>query len=147
MRKFLVVATLLFVAQTLLGCALGRKEWPSAQKSEDRFSLELLNGVRQDDCLLLDIAVHGAVNRLWRVAIQYESVGTEDGQGCSGCPFVPRDVKEFTRESQEFNLQGSILKLGLCGVEPGEEYRFRVVGTSELPAMPLESTDVYESLP
>ncbi|BDQ32690.1 hypothetical protein [Pseudodesulfovibrio portus] len=147
MRKFLIVATLLFVAQTLLGCALGRKEWPSAQKSEDRFSLELLNGIRQDGCLLLDIAVHGAANRLWRIAIQYESVGSEEGQGCSGCPFVPREVKEFTRESGEFNLQGSILKLGLCGLESGVEYRFRVMGTSELPAMPLESTDVYESLP
>lgn len=147
MRKLLIAATLLFAAQTLAGCAMGRKEWPSAQKSEDRFSLELMDGVRRDDCLLLDVAVRGAVERLWRVSLQYESVGTDEGQGCSGCPFVPRRVKEFTRESGEFNLQGAVLKLGLCGLEPGTEYRFRVVGTSELPAMPLESTGVYESLP
>ena len=147
MRIFIVAAALLFLCQGMLGCALGKKEWPVAQESEDRFSLKLLDGVRQDNCLLLDVAVSGAVQRLWRVTIQYESVGTGEGQGCSGCPFVPRTVKEFTRENQEFNLQGSILKLNLCGLEPGVEYRFRVVGTSELPSMPLESTAVYESLP
>lgn len=146
MRKFLTAA-LLLLCLALAACALGKKEWPVPQKSEDRFSLKLLNGVREDNCLLLDVAVSGAASRLWRVAIQYEAVGTGEGQGCSGCPFVPREVKEFTRERQEFNLQGSVLKLSLCGLEPGVEYRFRVVGTSELPAMPLESTDVYESLP
>ena len=147
MRKFLIVAALLFLLQVILGCAMGRKEWPAAQKSEDRFSLKLMEGIRQDNCLLLNIAVNGSAHRLWRVSIQYETVGTEEGQGCSGCPFVPREVKEFTRESSEFNLHGSVLKLSLCGLEPGVEYRFRVVGTSELPAMPLESTDVYQALP
>ena len=67
-----------------------------------------------------------------------------------GVPDVPScrgRSRSFTRERSEFNLHGSILKLSLCGLEPGVEYRFRVVGTSELPAMPLVSTDVYESLP
>ena len=96
-----------------------------------------MDGVRQGDCLLFQVAVNAATQRLWRVTIQYEAVGTGEGQGCSGCPFVPRAVKEFTRENSEFNLHGSVLNLSLCGLEPGVEYRFRVVGTSELPAMPL----------
>lgn len=147
MRKPFFATALLLLVLPFTGCALGHKEWPTAQKSEDTFSLKLMDGVRQDNCLLLDIAVGGATERLWRVAIQYEAIGTEEGQGCSGCPFVPRAVKEFTRESSEFNLHGSILKLSLCGLEPGVEYRFRVVGTNELPAMSLVSTDVYESMP
>ena len=55
-----IIALLLFIQAALLGCALGKKEWPSAQKSEDSFSLELIEGVRQDNCLLLEIAVKGA---------------------------------------------------------------------------------------
>ncbi|MBG0789962.1 MAG: hypothetical protein H0S80_05615 [Desulfovibrionaceae bacterium] len=147
MRRFFIAAAFLPLCLMVAGCAMGKKEWPSVQQSEDRFTLKLVEGVRRDNCLLLDVAVNGAANRLWRVSIQYEAVGTEEGQGCSGCPFVPREAKEFTRERRDFNLQDSILKLSLCGLEPGVEYRFRVVGTSELPAMPLESTDVYESLP
>ena len=31
-----IIALLLFIQATLLGCALGKKEWPSAQQSEDK---------------------------------------------------------------------------------------------------------------
>lgn len=147
MRKLIIITTLLFLAQVLLGCALGRKEWPTPQESEDRFSLKLMEGVRQDNCLLLKIAVNGAAHRLWRASIQFESVGTADGQGCDGCPFVPRDAVSFTRDNDGFVMQGNVLELSLCGLEPGIEYRFRVVGKSELPTMPLENTDVYTSYP
>lgn len=147
MRKLVFLATLLFSAQVLVGCALGRKEWPTPQESEDRFSMRLMEGIRQDGCLLLDVDVGGASHRLWRASVQYEAVGDGEGQGCAGCPFVPREAVHFTRDNEQFDMQGEILKLSICGLEPGVEYRFRVVGKSELAAMPLEQTDVYIAEP
>lgn len=142
-----IIALLLFIQATLLGCALGKKEWPSAQQSEDSFSLELIKGVRQDNCLLLEISVKGAAHRLWRASIQFEAVGGDNGDGCTGCPFVPRDAVHFTRNQKGFVLEGNNLKLSICNLEAGKEYRFRVSGKSELPTNPLVYTDVFVASP
>lgn len=148
MRNQIVIITLLLFGLTVVtGCALGRKEWPSAQQSEDKFTLELMEGVRQDKCLMLQIAVKGTASRLWRASVLYEAVGSEEGQGCSGCPFVPREAVHFTRNQEGFVLQGNILKLSICGLDPGTEYRFRVSGKSELSTMPVQYTDVYIASP
>lgn len=147
MRPFAFICTLLAIAQlTLSGCALGKKEWPEAQESDDRFALEFLAGERNDNCLILDVAVSGAAHRLYRASIQYESVGGEDG-GCEGCPFVPRDAVHFTRNQNNFALNGNDLTLSMCTLEPGVEYRFRVAGKSELPTSPLVYTDVFVTTP
>lgn len=146
MRSALIVITLLIPIQFILfGCALGKKEWPSAQKSEDAFKLELIIGDRQENCLLLELEVLGAVDRLHRASIQYEKVGENDG--CIGCPFVPREAVHFTRNSNDFRLNNNMLSLSLCSLDPNSEYRFRVVGKSELPNSPLVYTDVYVTTP
>lgn len=142
-----IIALLFFIQLTLLGCAMGKKEWPKAQKSEDSFSLELIEGTRQDNCLFLEIAVRGAANRLWRASVQFEAVGGDDGDGCTGCPFVPRDAIHFTRNQKGFLLEGNNLKLSICNLESGKEYRFRVSGKSELPTTPLVYTDVFVASP
>ena len=148
MRKSVIAATLLlFALSVLAGCALGRKEWPEAARSEDRFTLKLMEGERVDDCLLLQVAVQGAVERLWRASVLYESVGDGEGQGCVGCPFVPRAARHFMRGQDGFDLQDNVLRLSLCGLEPGVEYRFRVSGKSEIPNMALQYTDVYMAEP
>lgn len=146
-KQIVIIILLLFGLAVMSGCALGRKEWPTAQASEDTFTLSLMEGVRQDNCLVLQVAVKGAAQRLWRASVLYEAVGSGEGQGCSGCPFVPREAVHFTRDQKGFGMQGSILKLSICGLEPGTEYRFRVSGKSELPTMPLQYTDVYVAAP
>ncbi|BCS87182.1 hypothetical protein [Pseudodesulfovibrio sediminis] len=146
-KAILTIVLLLFTLTVLGGCALGRKEWPQAVESEDTFKLKIIEGVRQDDCLTLNVGVTGATHRLWRASIQYEAVGSGEGEGCEGCPFVPRDAVHFTRDQHGFTVQDNHMQLSFCGLTPGTEYRFRVVGKSELPTMPLEYTDVYMSLP
>ena len=142
-----IFALLLFIQAVLMGCALGKKEWPSAQESEDSFELELIQGDRQDNCLLLVVAVKGAAHRLWRASIQFETVGGNDGDGCTGCPFAPRDAIHFTRDQKGFVLEGKNLKLSICNLEPDKEYRFRVAGKSELSTAPLDYTDVFVTSP
>jgi hypothetical protein len=138
-----LAALLLLVQAVLSGCALGKKEWPQPQQSEDTFTLEIMAAERTDTCLLLTIAVGGAAHRLYRASIQYEIVGGGDGEGCAGCPFVPRDAVHFTRNQGAFDLVGNTLKLSLCTLEPDKEYRFRVAGKNDLPALPLTYTDVF----
>lgn len=146
-RKISTIILLLLIFFVISGCALGKKEWPSAVKSEDAFSLELMDGVRQDSCLMLTIAVKGATHRLWRATVQLEAVGGDDGEGCLGCPFVPRSIRVFSRDDKGFALQGSTLRLSICDLEPSKEYRFRVVGKSELSTSPLVFTDTYVASP
>lgn len=141
-----VIILLISIQLALFGCALGKKEWPEARESDDEFKLELVIGDRQDTCLLLELEVLGAVDRIYRASVQYEKVGGDDG-GCSGCPFVPREAAHFTRNSDQFQMNGNMLSLSVCNLEPDATYRFRVAGKSELPTSPLVYTDVYITTP
>ncbi|MDD3313662.1 hypothetical protein [Pseudodesulfovibrio sp.] len=143
-RKTALPLLLAFLVALLAsGCALGKKEWPEPQLREDNFSLKLAAAEKRDGCLLLDVMVAGAKERLYRVSIEYEAVGDAEGEGCIGCPFVPRNAKHITRDSAEFKLEGRRLSISLCGLDPYKTYRFRVTGQSELPTVPLVHTDVY----
>ncbi|WP_285904902.1 hypothetical protein [Pseudodesulfovibrio pelocollis] len=138
-----LVALLVLALPALTGCVLGIKEWPQPVKAEDAFSLEVVAAKRTDTCLLLTLSVGGSAERLYRASIQYEAVGDSDGQGCEGCPFVPRKAEHFTREQSAFDLHGSTLKLSLCGLDPQTRYRFRVAGKNDLPALPIVYTEVF----
>lgn len=143
MRSISLIFIMIIATSALFGCALGKKEWPKAKESEDAFSLELVKADRQEQCLVLEVAIKGAVDRLYRASIQYEAVGGEDGEGCIGCPFVPRDAVHYTRDQREFMVASKTLRMNMCDLDPAKEYRFRVAGKSELPASPIVYTDVY----
>lgn len=145
MRSFPAITALL-VLMLFAGCALGKKEWPASQKSDDMFALSLVAADRTDSCLSIQVGVSGASQRLYRISIQYEQVGGEGG-GCIGCPFVPRNAIHVARSQSEFVMNGDVVDLSLCELEPGVEYRFRVAGKSELPTAPLVYTDVYVAEP
>lgn len=148
MRLFTTITALLLLLQfALFGCALGKKEWPDPQEKDDAFGLELIVGDRQENCLLLELEITGAAHRLYRASIQYEKVGGDDDGGCIGCPFVPREAVHITRNSRKFVINGNMLSLSLCDLDPTAEYRFRVAGKSELPTSPLVYTDVYVTTP
>jgi len=144
MRSYFIIVALVFLL--LAGCTMGKKNWPEAVTSEDSFALEIMSAERKDNCLLLQVNVTGAVDRLYRATIQYEQVGGEDG-GCIDCPFVPRNALHITRNQNNFVLNGNSLSMSICALEPGVEYRFRVAGKSELPATPLVFTNVFVTGP
>lgn len=147
--RFPVILPAALLAMALLlisGCAIGKKEWPSAVPKEDRFSLHVEQGMFEGDCLLLSIRVSGAVNRLWAVNVQYESVGLDEGDGCEGCPFMPRTAEYFARGQKGFDLNGNVLSVSVCGLNPDKQYRFRIAGENELSGMDLEYTEVFETL-
>lgn len=142
MKRMKLTGLFLVVAVFFTGCALGKKEWPSAVKSEDRFNLVILSAARTDECLSVTVAVSGAAHRLYRASILYEQVGGPGG-GCEECPFVPRKSKHVVRGQSEFSLQNNTLELGLCNLSPEHNYRFRIAGKSELSTSPIVYTEVY----
>ncbi|GAB7022828.1 hypothetical protein [Salidesulfovibrio brasiliensis] len=146
MRLFRGIAVFLSLF-LLLGCALGKKEWPEAVKKEDRFTLRLLEGSRTGTCLKLVLEVEGAAHRLESVLVQYEMVGDGPGEGCIGCPFIPRDAVLIRRGDDGFRLSGDELILSLCPFEEDREYRFRVAGVNTLSSLPSATTEVYVADP
>jgi len=145
MRSYLILIALLSL-MLISACTMGKKNWPRAEESEDAFGFQMLSAEREEKCLMLQLNVSGAVDRLYRASIQYEEVGGENG-GCIDCPFVPRNAEHLTRNNQDFILDGNTLSLSMCSLEPGVEYRFRVAGKSELPGTPLVFTKVFVAEP
>lgn len=140
---------LIFLLCLLMGgCALGHKEWPAPEEQEDTFSLSLLSGERRNGtCLFLELKVVGARERLTRVTLQLEPVGDGPGQGCALCPFMPRQAIRISRGEAEFSMNGDILTVSHCELEPETEYRFRVVGANEISSLGYVYTDIYVATP
>lgn len=136
----IVVMALLMM---LSGCAIGQKKWPEAVKKEDRFSLKLVQGSRNGQCMSLILAVEGATNRIESVLVQYEPVGDGPDDGCIGCPFIPRYAELIRPGDDGFTLDGNELSLSFCGLDPDREYRFRVAGVNTLTSQPSATTKVY----
>ncbi|KAB1443816.1 hypothetical protein [Pseudodesulfovibrio senegalensis] len=129
------------------GCALGKKEWPSADKGEDTFTLSVINGQRSEGCLVVNVQVKGAVDRLAYVNVQFEPVGNEPGQGCPDCPFMPRRTMRFSRGDPGFDLEGNRLRISYCGLKPAMEYRFRIIGVNDLNTTAYTYTDIFVASP
>jgi len=142
-RFTFVFCCLLLVA----GCALGKKEWPRADKGEDSFRLSVIDGQRSDGCLVVNIKVNGAVERLAYVNVQFEPVGNEPGQGCPDCPFMPRRAVRFSPGDPGFSLSDDRLRISYCGLKPAMEYRFRIVGVNDLDSAAYTYTDIFVASP
>lgn len=147
MRTTVQLFVIILLVSIVSGCALGQKEWPSAVRSEDTFAIRVTTADRQAQCLSLTIAISGAVSRLYRASIQYEPVGDEGGDGCVGCPFVPREAEHYLKEDGVLAINNNQFTLSFCGFEPDKEYRFRVAAESELPSAPLVYTDIFATQP
>lgn len=146
MHRYIVALSAFFFMLTMLfGCTVGRKEWPTAQENQDRFTLRLLSAEVNNTCLFLEVGVDGVAERLYSASIQYETVG-EDG-GCIGCPFIPRAAKHVPRNQLNFDTTSKTISLNLCGLDPNKEYRFRVTGKSDVSNAPIVYTDVYVTTP
>lgn len=146
-RNSIYLLALVFLFVSVGGCALGKKEWPSPVEAEDTFSISLVRGIREDNCLRLNLQVDGEAKRLSHVIIQYESVDDGPDSGCPGCPFMPRQGVRLEAGDSSFQQVGNTLRLSLCGLKTGVGYRFRVVAYNELKSLRPVSTDVFAADP
>jgi len=135
---------LAFVTLALLSAgACGNKQWPRPDLREESFSFSQVQGQRQGKCLLVSAVVQGASDNIGTISLQFERPS-----GCAECPFAPKLRIEYRSGDPRLLLENDRLSLSYCGLEPDQDYRWRLTGTPSLrpyeviagPVMPATHT-------
>lgn len=128
-RTALLLAILLGLLALCSGC--GKKAWPTAQTGEDAFGLESVLARKADGCLEVEARLSGAAQNLQSVVLILEALDTP----CPGCPFQPTRSIELPLSSPQVRLQGNVLRLSFCGIDPQKAHRLK-----------LEAANVYAGI-
>lgn len=152
MTRFPALLNRIFVAVLLAGLALslvscGKREWPAPKVSEDRFRIRSINVQRGPGCVIVDCELAGAWANLDGVRLHLEPIGTEPGDGCPTCPFVPRISRLYGPGAPEMRQDMNRLVITACGLDPKKTYRVQLVASNVYPALELVTSDLVVSAP
>lgn len=129
---------LFLIVVGLLLPACGKKSWPVPQKAEDRFAFENVQGSSDGGCLRATFNVSGGSQYLTGLALLVEQPDT----ACDKCPFRATERIDLSLTDPRVRLYPDAVAINHCGLDPSKRYRFRLVGSSSLRAMPLVSSPV-----
>ncbi len=141
------MAALLLVVLALGLVSCGKREWPAPQLSEDRFRLRSMTVQRGGNCLIVDCELTGAWANLDSVRLHLEAIGTEPGDGCPTCPFVPRISRFYGPGAPEMRRDMNRLIVTVCDLDPKKTYRVQLVASNVYPALNLVMSDLVISTP
>ena len=141
----MAVLLLVLLALGLVSC--GKREWPAPQLSEDRFRLRSMTVQRGGNCLIVDCELTGAWANLDSVRLHLEAIGTEPGDGCPTCPFVPRISRFYGPGAPEMRRDMNRLIITVCDLDPKKTYRVQLVASNVYPALNLVMSDLVISAP
>lgn len=114
------------LAAGVWGC--GKKAWPEPRLEEDRFGWEQIWHERHGSCLDVRALLSGAASKLSHVILEWEAVsGPEAAQDR---PFTPETKLRLDDFSREFKRQNEVIRIHVCGLDPGASYRWRLVGVN-----------------
>lgn len=140
--------TVMLIAMLCLGLvSCGKRDWPTPQLSEDRFRLRSVTVQRGQDCLIVDCELAGAWANLDSVRLHIEAIGSEPGDGCPTCPFVPRISRFYGPGAPEMRRDMNRLIITACGLDPKKTYRLQLVASNVYPALDLVVSDLVISAP
>lgn len=140
MARWIAPLLLLVVAASVSGC--GFKAWPEPQKPEDKFYWMQAEAERSMDCMVVKAQLSGAYQNLDHVRLYLQRLGDGEGEGCPGCPFRADQVLVFRGEDQELTLHGPFVTVGICGLEIGRAYKWRLEGRNVYNSMAPVRTEV-----
>jgi hypothetical protein len=120
----------------------GKRDWPSPQLSEDRFRIRSMNVMRAQNCVIVDFELAGAWQNLDSVRLLLEAIGTEPGDGCASCPFVPRIVRLYGSGAPEIRTDMNRVVITACDLDPKKTYRVQVVASNVYPNLELVKSDL-----
>ena len=141
------IAVLLLVLLSLGLASCGKREWPAPQLSEDRFRLRSMTVQRGGNCLIVDCELTGAWANLDSVRLHLEAIGTEPGDGCPTCPFVPRISRFYGPGAPEMRRDMNRLIITVCDLDPKKTYRVQLVASNVYPTLNLVMSDLVISTP
>ncbi len=142
-----IIATLMLCVLLVGALSCGKREWPSPVQSEDRFRLRTVTAQRAQDCIVVDCELAGAWQNLHEVRLLIEVIGTEPGDGCATCPFVPRIVRQFGPGSPAMRQDMNRVVITACGLDPKKTYRLQVVASNVFPALSLVMSNILTTSP
>ena len=138
----------LLLAVLVLGLAsCGKREWPAPKLSEDRFRIRTVNIQRAQGCLIVDCELAGAWANVDSVRLHIEAIGTDPGDGCATCPFVPRISRFYGPGAPEMRQDMNRLIITACGLDPKKTYRLQLVASNVYPALELVTSELVVSPP
>lgn len=145
LSPFLAVLLLVMLTFSLASC--GKREWPAPKLSEDRFRIRTMNVQRGPGCLIVDCELAGAWANLDSVRLHIEAIGTEPGDGCPTCPFVPRIARFYGPGAPEMRRDMNRLIITACDLDPKKTYRVQLVASNVYPALELVTSELVISAP
>lgn len=138
----------LLLALLVLGLtSCGKREWPAPKLSEDRFRLRSMTVQRAQGCLIVDCELVGAWANLDSARLHIEAIGTEPGDGCATCPFLPRISRFYGPGAPEMRRDMNRLIITACDLNPKKTYRVQLVISNVYPALELVVSDLVISAP
>ncbi|MFW5837355.1 MAG: hypothetical protein ACOCVM_05060 [Desulfovibrionaceae bacterium] len=129
----------------LLACSpgCGKKVWPEPQASQDAFHWKPAEVSRDKSCLFVEAQVSGAVKNIASITVEIELLDAE----CPECPFSMDLGRTVHPGDPGFRRAGSNIQLYLCGLNPDQGYRFRLVGRNVFPGLAPAVSRVYVAAP
>jgi hypothetical protein len=124
----------------LLGlCGCGRKEWPSPQAQEDRFTWGEINGQRLGGCLAIEAELKGAYWNLAALELEIEN----RSEPCPGCPFQPTSAVSLPMHSSNVNQDQEQLQISFCDIPRSGFTRWRLKGINRYRQIQDLTSQVY----
>jgi hypothetical protein len=113
--------------------ACGKKDPPEPRDSSKTFRWTAVNAEITGPCLGFSGALEGAHGNLNSVRLELAAVnGPED---CPGCPFVPREITQFSPSEAGFDPAGGEVAFAYCPA-PAMAYRWRLIGINIYTSLP-----------
>jgi len=120
-----MVPAAVFVLCILLGLSgCGRKEWPSPQAEEDRFTWGKINENLQGGCLVIEAGLKGAYWNLAALELEIENLN----EPCPGCPFQPSRSVSLPMHSSNVIQNQEQLQVTFCDIPRSGFTRWRLKG-------------------
>ena len=139
MNRFALRFTLpLLMLTALFLAACGKAGMPVPKKTQDTFTITGASVAVMGQCLAASGTVTGAVDNFDRIMIEIDPIQSYDD--CPGCPFVPKDFRDYPASDVQFDAKTGQFLLSFCPTESAPMYRWRLVGKNVYPGLPYATT-------
>ena len=138
MNKYLIICIFIILGTMLLaGC--GKKRWPTADVTQEKFHWENVNSTIKGKCLNIRASIKGNIQNVKKIVLLLE----ESGEMCQDCPFRATKIVPVYTALGKDNTQ-SEFEFGYCKLKEDKSYRFRLKGINEFDNIGVAETSVRE---
>ncbi len=134
------IRAIISLALLCLLCACGKAGLPDPGDPSKSFAWKSYEAKPIGNCLAFSGVLSGAYNNLDSLRLELEPVdGPED---CPGCPFVARDIVEFSPREAGLERTTGNISFSYCP-NPAPAFRWRLVGLNVYTSLPYAATSVW----